>query len=239
MDRTASLFLVALATLTACTSDMPSATEMPTMESAADPTATPTMESVPDPTATPIEESSEMRACTVLFVLPEEPYNHHTAMLDVQFEDAGCTVVMASKTLEPVDSCGVRRGAIQPDLTLADVQVVNYDAIVYAGGHGCYDQWEDAESLRIAREAVEQGKVLGGIGCGPTILAHAGVLEGRQATVCLRGVPVKRGLDYCEVLESLGAVCTDAQVVRDGLIVTARDRSRLFVPAILEVLAEQ
>ena len=239
MKRTASLFLVALATLTACTPDQPSATEVPTTESVPDSTAIPTMESLPEPTATPIGESSERSACTVLFVLPGGPYNYNTAVLVSQFEQAGCTVVAASKTLTPVDSCGISRGPIRPDLTLADVQVANYDAIVYGGGHGCDDQWEDAESLRIAREAVEQGKVLGGAGCASTILAHAGVLEGRQATVCPRGVPVKRGLDYCEVLESLGAVCTDAQVVRDGLIVTARERSRVFVPTILEVLAEQ
>jgi protease I len=123
-------------------------------------------------------------------------------------------------------------------LHLAEVQVADYDAVVFIGGLGCQDQWHDAEAHRIARDAVEQGKVLGAAGCASTILAYAGVLQGRTATICTGSPPVKHGQDYCAVLQSQGAICSQAPITRDGLIVTARQKSFYFVAGIIQVITE-
>ncbi|MBN1177864.1 MAG: DJ-1/PfpI family protein [Anaerolineae bacterium] len=258
MRRMALLFAVVCIALTACAQEAP-APPTPILE---DPTAwatatpveepTPLPSPTPEPTAVPWRpafsgeacEPSETRSCAVLFVLPDQFYASHTLSLPPQFERAGYAVMMGSNVSETVSICNsalnpYNQQPIEVEVQLADVQVTDYDAIVYAGGYGCRSQWNEAQALRIAREAVEQGVVVGAIGCGPTILAHAGVLVGREASICALDVPVKQGDDYCELLESLGAICSDAQIVRDGLIVTAWQASRYFVPGIIEVVNEQ
>lgn len=188
---------------------------------------------------------SETRSCALLFVLPERYYANHARPLPDRFAEAGYTVVMASNAERVVSVCtssqaGALELEIPVDLALDEVDVADYDAIIYIGGFGCQEQWEDELAHRIAQQAVAQGMVLGATGCASTILAHAGVLEGKQATVCSKAyVPVKRGKNYCRELEKLGAICVNEPIVRDGLIVTAKQSVPYFVPGVVEVLNEQ
>jgi len=176
--------------------------------------------------------------------LPARYYAESGRRYPDQFQDAGYAVTMASDAPQVVEVCGNTVGADQPsknipvDLSLAQVQVADYDAVLFIGGLGCEDQWRDEQAHRIAQEAASQGKVLGAAGCAPTILAHAGVLQGKTATVCSGSPPVKHGQDYCAVLEGQGAMCSEAEIVRDGWIVTARQRSRYFVAGVIEVMLE-
>ena len=207
------------------------------------PAPTPTRTPLPTPRqpVAPDEpcEPSATRTCQVLFVLPRQNYAGWAVEVFGDFEEAGYRVLVASDAEGVVTPCGRAYHDIEVDLALADVDVEDYDAIVYIGGYGCQDQWEDEGAHRIARDAVEREVVLAAIGCAPTILAHAGVLEGRQSAICQTDVPVKYGLDYCEVLESLGAICSNRGMVRDGLIVTARPRLYPFASAVLETIASQ
>jgi protease I len=155
------------------------------------------------------------------------------------FEDAGYQVLITSSREDVVYPCGGRSGQLEVDLPLSEVNVTDYDAIVYIGGYGCRSQWGEEDALQIARDAVAQEVVLGAIGCGPTILAHAGVLEGVQATVCTTDAGVKQGQDYTVLMEELGAIYVNQIIVRDGLIITSRPRSWLFVPGILETITAQ
>jgi TolB protein len=187
---------------------------------------------------------STSRTCEVLFVLPAQYYADSGRRYPDQFRAAGYTVTVTSNAQEVVETCGNTVGPDQPtkdipvDLRLAEVVVADYDAVVFIGGLGCQGQWHDEEAHRIAREAVAQGKVLGAAGCASTILAHAGVLQHRTAVACNANPPVKHGLDYCEVLESQGAHCSQDEIVHDELIVTARQRSRYFVAGVIELLRE-
>jgi hypothetical protein len=63
-------------------------------------------------------------------------------------------------------------------------------------------------------------------------------MQGRQAAICSLQVPVKYGQDYCQVLTDLGAICVDALIVRDGLIITAKQKSEYFVAGVIEVILE-
>ncbi len=122
------------------------------------------------------------------------------------------------------------------DVAMADVNVEDYDALVFVGGDGCRAQWNDSESHRIAQEAVAREKVLAAAGCASTILAHAGVLEGKEVAVCQTDAGVKGGLDYNEVLADLGAIPGVDIVVRNDLIVTAEAKSRYLVAGVLETI---
>lgn len=184
------------------------------------------------------------RTCQVVFVLPAQYYAESGRRFPDQFQDAGYTVTMASNAPEVVEVCEDTVRDAQPeknipvDIALAQVRVADYDAVLFIGGLGCQDQWHDEEAHRIAREAIEQGKVVGAAGCASTILAHAGLLQGKTATVCSGDPPVKHGQDYCAVLQSQGAVCSKALIVRDGLIVTAKQTSPYFVAGVIEVISE-
>jgi putative intracellular protease/amidase len=179
-----------------------------------------------------------------LFVLPPKYYAENARMFPDQFRNAGYTVKMASSYSSVIEVCtssfddSISELAYQVDLIFKEVNVSDYDATIYIGGYGCQDQWTDKASLRIAQAAIEQGKVLGATGCGATILAYAGLLQGKQAVVCSGNPPVKNGKDYCKILESLGAICSQEVIVREGLIVTAKQRSPDFVAAIIEVINE-
>ena len=219
----------------------PSPTDLPTGEPTPLPTATPTGEPTPRPTpwspTAPDEacQPSETRSCSVLFVLPRRSYAHWAGRLFDDFEEAGYSALVASEAESVVTPCGGGGHDVQVDLALANVNVDDYDAIIFIGGNGCRSQWDDEESHRIAQDAVAHEKVLAAAGCASTILAHAGVLEGKQATVCQTDAAVKGGQDYNQVLESLGATCGRG-IVRDGLIVTAKARSLYFVAGVLETI---
>jgi putative intracellular protease/amidase len=216
-------------------------TKEPTEEPTPVPTATPTEEPTPRPTPwSPIApagscEPSETRSCTVLFVLPGPTYAPWAALFFREFEQFGYETLVASNAEGVVRPCEAGGRDVPVDVLMADVNVEDYDALIFVGGYGCRDQWHDKESHRIAQEAVAHEKVLAAVGCASTILAYAGVLEGKEVAVCQTDAAVKRGVDYNELLEGLGAI-HGGDIVRDGLVVTAEARSRYFVAGVLETI---
>lgn len=84
----------------------------------------------------------------------------------------------------------------------------------------------------MARATVEAGKPLGAICIAPLILAKAGVLKGRKATVW------DSGGEQIAILKAHGAVYTDQAVVIDGSVVTgngpgaAGEFGRVFAGAV-------
>jgi len=97
------------------------------------------------------------------------------------------------------------------DLTLDKLKVSDYDAILYIGGPGSYDYYDDPTAHRIARETVKAGKILGAICAAPGILANAGVLKGKKATMFADDGTLAKG----------GATYTGKGVEIDGKIITA------------------
>lgn len=126
------------------------------------------------------------------------------------FEANGATITVASFSLEIAK--GSLGAQVKPDLLLKDMAVGDYDAIVFVGGPGAQEYWDDPAAHAIAQDAVAQGKVLAAICIAPTTLAKAGVLKGKKATVFS---------SEAEELKESGANYTGASVERDGLIITA------------------
>lgn len=133
------------------------------------------------------------------------------------FEQAGYTVVVASRQIAPMSS---KDGALKviPDLLLEDVNVVGYDAIVFSCDNDISFGSAKEEANRIIHEALEQGKIVAAICAAPRVLGDAGVVEGVHVT----GEPSAT----CALLQSSHrAICTNKEVEQDGLIITAKDRS--------------
>ena len=167
---------------------------------------------------------------TILMIIPPERFRDEELFVtQEELERAGHRTVIASTAtgVRP----GARGGFATAALTMADVHVGDYDAVVFVGGGGAKLLFANPDALRIAREADAGGKILAAICLAPVILANAGVLGGKQATVA--GTEAK-------TLEQAGATYTGPGVTVDGRIVTANapKASRLFGQKIAALLGE-
>lgn len=145
-------------------------------------------------------------------------------------ESQGAKVTIASSTLDL--ATGMLGARVKPDVLVKDIKVEDYDAIVFVGGVGAAEYWEDPVAHRIAREAVEKGKILCAICIAPVTLANAGVLSGKKVTVF--------GAE-AEKLKAKGAKYTGAKVEQDGNIITASgpEAAKEFGEAIVRALAKR
>ena len=145
-------------------------------------------------------------------------------------EQAEIEIVVASKN---GGACVGKLGGIVKDtIALADVMVDSYDGIIFIGGPGAVSYQQDAEAHKIAREAVEKHKWLAAICIAPTILAYAGVLNGRKATVW------NEDGRQDKILRDNGAKFTGAAVTQEAKLITANgpEAAELFGKAILNAL---
>lgn len=138
------------------------------------------------------------------------------------------------------DNLGLAQGAdggeVNVDIKLSDLNVSDFDAVAFIGGPGALNHLDNEDSYRIAKEIVTQNKVLAAICISPAILAKAGVLQGKKATVWTS--PLDK--NPRKVLEESGAEYQDKDVVIDGNIVTANGpgAAEEFGQRIVEVLGK-
>src|SRR5690242_19759459 len=95
-------------------------------------------------------------------------------------EKEGAAVLVASSALGAAE--GMLGARVEPDLIYTAIKVDELDALVFIGGEGAAEYWEDRAAHKLAREAQAKQKVLGAICFAPSTLANAGLLEGRRAT---------------------------------------------------------
>jgi len=111
-------------------------------------------------------------------------------------------------------SQGTFGGIAASEITFDKLRVEDFDAVIFMGGLGNVDYFNNPAVLGIARETYAKNKVIAAISNATTILADAGVLRGIRAT----GLPQHR-----EQMKKAGAQYTGSPVERDGPIVTAND----------------
>jgi protease I len=104
--------------------------------------------------------------------------------------------------------------------SLKDLNVNQYDAIVFIGGPGTPILRAHPNSVKIAKEAYDSGKIVGAICWSPTILANAGILGGKSFTVWI-GTDPEYKMKTDEYISSKGGNYTADDVTIDGNIVTA------------------
>ncbi|MFH1129720.1 MAG: DJ-1/PfpI family protein [Pseudomonadota bacterium] len=143
---------------------------------------------------------------------------------------AGAEITLVSSTTK--ESTGMLGGKEKPTKLIDETKASDYDAIIFVGGSGSKEYFESPHAMRLARNAVKQNKVLGAICLAPAILAHAGVLRGKKATVW------SGAKDH---LRTRGAYLQKANVVRDGRIITANGPAAAakFGQMLAEVLASK
>ena len=130
----------------------------------------------------------------------------------IVLENNGIKVTVASNSLD--EAVGMNGLKATPDILTEDVNVNDYDAVIFVGGSGATVYLDDPVAHKIAQDAVSKNKIVGAICIAPVTLAKAGILKGKRVTT----YPVEENQKQ---LKALGAVYTAQPVEKDGNIITA------------------
>ena len=149
-----------------------------------------------------------MRALMVIAqqIFRDEEYAEPKTIL----ERSGVNVTTASTSAGPAE--GKLGMAATADLGIVDVDPDDYDAVIFVGGGGSAVFFDDPIAHRIARSASDRGALVAAICVAPSILAHAGLLEGQTVTAFE---------SQEDDLRAHHALYTGNPVEVDGMLVTA------------------
>ncbi|RME78211.1 DJ-1/PfpI family protein [Candidatus Woesearchaeota archaeon] len=137
-------------------------------------------------------------------------------------------------TASVADSCQGKLGAVvMPDFHVKEINLDDFDVIILVGGPGAPELANYPEVMNLIKAAKLASKNIAAICIAPTLLAKAGVVEGKQVTVFpdhdARMLMTHKGK----------AIFVDRPVVVDGNLITANgpDAAREFGERIAEMLS--
>lgn len=147
----------------------------------------------------------------VVMIIPADGYrDEELSQPKAILERSGVEVKIASTTLNEVK--GMLGAMVLPDMLVSDIDAINFDAIIFIGGMGAQQYWNDPLAWQLAQNAFNNNRIVAAICIAPVTLANAGILKGKRATV----FSSEAGL-----LSAKGANYTGRPVERDGNIITA------------------
>lgn len=141
-------------------------------------------------------------------------------------EKAGYEVVTTSTTEVAKGSMG---GKTTVEILMDKVNPADYNAVIFIGGPGSHDYFSYEPALNLAKDFYNAGKLTAAICAAPSILANAGILQGKTVTA----FPDEAGN-----VKNKGATYTGAAVEQDGLIITGNgpEAANAFGEKIVEAL---
>ncbi|MDD5347678.1 MAG: DJ-1/PfpI family protein [Candidatus Omnitrophica bacterium] len=146
----------------------------------------------------------------------------------IVFEKAGFQVSVVSTTTGTAK--GMFGMTVTPDVQFRDVKPEDFDALVFVGGVGASQYWDDPLAHKMLWDFSSAGKLIAAICVSPVTMAKAGLLKGKKATVWAS--------DSGQLLVC-GARYTGNPVERDGNIITGAGpfAAKEFGEAIVKALA--
>ena len=146
-----------------------------------------------------------------VMIIAQDGFRDEELLLPKEVLDKnGIEVKIASSSL--TQAKGMLGARFKPDLLIQDVNARDYDAIVFIGGAGASQYWDDPLAHKLAQDALNTNRILAAICIAPVTLAKAGVLRGKRATVWA---------SEAGQLKAGGANYTGRNVERDGNVITA------------------
>jgi len=147
-------------------------------------------------------------------------------------EDAGIKIIVASSLKG--EAHGKLGQKVTVDIIVDEIIIEEFDALVFIGGPGALEYVDSLSVHQLVQRAVSQDKVLAAICIAPEILAKAGVLKSKKATIW------SSLIDQSPIgfLENEGAKYIEESVVVDGKIITANgpEAANEFGQKIIEAL---
>lgn len=125
-------------------------------------------------------------------------------------EQAAIEVKIAAMSLAL--ATGKFGSAVAPDFKLDEIESRFFDGLIFVGGPGAQELIKNSSVHNLARQFYHSGKLVAAICCGSAILAQAGILENKKATIAP---------SFENYLIENKAIFTDTDVEVDGNIITA------------------
>ncbi len=149
---------------------------------------------------------------TILMIIAPKKFRDEELFETREYlEEHGAEITVASKTTGT--AVGMLGGTAKIDVSYNDIDPADYDAVIFVGGGGAEVYFDDPRAHEIAKTAFKSKKLVCAICIAPSILAKAGLLDGRKATVW-------EGDKYVGILKDHGAEYTGKAVSRYGRIIT-------------------
>src|SRR4030042_5267880 len=96
----------------------------------------------------------------ILMIIPlKDFWDMELTKLKEIFEQNGLVVTIASSVMKEAE--GIFGTKINPDIVLNRVRASLYDAIIFLGGEGAVQYWDDPLAHPLVKEALKEGKVWG------------------------------------------------------------------------------
>ncbi|MCX7926992.1 MAG: DJ-1/PfpI family protein [Candidatus Omnitrophica bacterium] len=147
----------------------------------------------------------------IVMVIAQDKFrDEELAVPKAIFEEKGYTVKIASTTKK--DVVGMLGMKVKPDMFIQDIKETDFDALVFVGGLGAQQYWNDPIAHKLAWDFASKNKIVSAICIAPVILANAGLLKGKRATVWAS--------EMARLIEAK-AQYTNNPVERDGVVITA------------------
>lgn len=171
----------------------------------------------------------DSRMAKIIFVIAPEDFRDEELFM-TQEEVAKCGHEMWIASHKTGTCMGVHGGIAQSDLLVEDVDTTSFDGVVFVGGTGSRVFFDDPHAWMLAQAMNGQGKMVAAICIAPVILANAGLLKKKNATVFESEIAA---------IEAKGAVYSESGVTVDGNIITANgaDQAKQFGLEICKFLA--
>ncbi|MBW6440731.1 DJ-1/PfpI family protein [Patescibacteria group bacterium] len=169
----------------------------------------------------------------ILFIIASKNFRDEEYFIPYEIlQNEGANISTASSVKGEI--VGVEGGEARSKMTLSEIEVNKFDAVVFIGGSGASEYFDNNQAHRVIQTAFNTNKVVAAICIAPIILAKAGVLKGKNATVW-SSISDKIGK---KELKEAGCNISAERIVTDGKIVTADGPSVAaeFANAIIEAM---
>ncbi|MCS3901235.1 DJ-1/PfpI/YhbO family deglycase/protease [Methanococcus voltae] len=153
---------------------------------------------------------------TVLVVIAPKDFRDEELFEPLQVIQSTNKIATQVVSTEIGEHTGMLGRKITTNKTIEQVKSSDYDSIIVVGGSGSRDYlWNNETLLKLVNEFNDDKKVVSAICISPVVLAHAGVLKDKNATVF-------EDAESIEEMKKAGVNLLDDGVVVDGNIITAK-----------------
>ncbi len=152
----------------------------------------------------------------LLMVVAHERYRDEEFEVPARaFDDAGIEYDVA--TDRPGTCMGMLGAIMDVSMSITDAKADEYDGIVIVGGVGSQQYlWNHDELIALVREMNEKGKLVAAICLAPVVLALAGALRGRQATVFETPLSVNTLRQHGATYQKIPVIVDDSAITASG-----------------------